>query len=75
MNKEDVLHGNQIILEKDEFLLLSYHQKLQKQDIKRAHLKMERTKVYWLNWAERTNQFPEYQDDILRSALVLKLLS
>jgi GH15 family glucan-1,4-alpha-glucosidase len=75
LDKEDVLNGNQISLEKDEFFLLSYHQKLQKQDIKRAHLKMERTKVYWLNWAERTNEFPEYQDEILRSALVLKLLS
>ncbi|MDA3819811.1 MAG: glycoside hydrolase family 15 protein [Candidatus Delongbacteria bacterium] len=74
-NQRDVLDGNIISLKKDEFFLLSYHQKLQEQTIQRAYLKMERTKVYWLNWSDRTTEFPHYQDEILRSALVLKLLS
>ncbi|MFO7880237.1 MAG: glycoside hydrolase family 15 protein [Bacteroidota bacterium] len=74
-NKEAILRGDKIKLEQDGFILISYHQKLQKQDVTRAHLKMERTKVYWLNWAERTNEFPEYQDEVMRSALLLKLLS
>ncbi|HKL07200.1 MAG TPA: glycoside hydrolase family 15 protein, partial [Bacteroidales bacterium] len=32
-------------------------------------------KVYWLNWSERTRRYKKYNDEILRSALVLKLLS
>jgi GH15 family glucan-1,4-alpha-glucosidase len=36
---------------------------------------MERTKVYWLNWSERSKKFGKYNKEILRSALTLKLLS
>lgn len=75
LNDQDVVEGNEIEIEKDEFLLLSYNQKLLRQDLYRAYLKLERTKVYWLNWAERTSSFKKYNDEIIRSALVLKLLS
>ena len=73
-NKQDVLEGEKITLEKDEYFLLSYHQKLLPQSIERAKLKMERTKVYWLNWSEQTRQFIAYNDEINRSTLALKLL-
>jgi GH15 family glucan-1,4-alpha-glucosidase len=55
--------------------LLSYNQKILEQNVERAYLKLERTKVYWLNWSERTKRYKKYNDEILRSALVLKLLS
>jgi GH15 family glucan-1,4-alpha-glucosidase len=74
-NDQDVVQGKTLEIENDEFLLLSYNQKLLRQDIDRAYLKLERTKVYWLNWAERTSSFIKYNDEIVRSALVLKLLS
>ena len=32
------------------------------------------TKVYWLNWTEDTHRFSSYNKEIVRSALVLKLL-
>jgi len=73
-NKQDALEGRKIILEKDEYFLLSYHQKLLPQSVERAKLKLERTKVYWLNWSEQTRQFIAYNDEINRSALALKLL-
>ncbi|MGM0650425.1 MAG: glycoside hydrolase family 15 protein [Bacteroidota bacterium] len=75
LNYSDILNGEKIRLTCDAFLLLSYHQKLQRQSVKRCYLKMERTKLYWLNWSERTTDFPQYEDEIMRSALVLKLLS
>ncbi len=59
----------------DAFFLLSYNQKLLEQSVQRAYLKMERTKVYWLNWSERTSKYARYNKEILRSALALKLLS
>ncbi|RKD87733.1 glycoside hydrolase family 15 protein [Mangrovibacterium diazotrophicum] len=59
----------------DEFCLISYNQKLLHQDVRRSMLKLERTKVYWLNWAERTTSFKVFQEEIIRSALTLKMLS
>ncbi len=46
-----------------------------RQDVRRSKLKLERTKVYWLNWAERTTSFRKFEDEIIRSALTLKMLS
>jgi GH15 family glucan-1,4-alpha-glucosidase len=74
-NYHDILESKAISLEKDEFCLFSYNQKLLPQDTRRASLKLERTKVYWLNWAERTTSYKLYNDEIIRSALTLKMLS
>ena len=57
------------------FCLVSYNQKLLQQDVRRTKLKLERTKVYWLNWSERTTSFKKYEELIMRSALTLKMLS
>ena len=70
-----ILDEKSIKLTKDEYCLISYNQKLLPQDTRRAKLKMERTKVYWLNWAERTTSYQKYEDEIIRSALTLKMLS
>ncbi|MEA1874945.1 MAG: glycoside hydrolase family 15 protein [Bacteroidota bacterium] len=70
-----ILNSKEILLSKDEYILLSYHQKLHSPTIERSCLKLERTKVYWLNWADRTQKYSQYNDEILRSALVLKLLT
>jgi GH15 family glucan-1,4-alpha-glucosidase len=59
----------------DHFLLLCYNQKLLTQTLYRTYLKLQRTKVYWMNWAERTTRFKVYSDEIIRSSLVLKMLS
>jgi len=62
-------------LKNDEYCLISYNQKLLHQDVRRSKLKLERTKVYWLNWAERTTSFKLFEEEIIRSALTLKMLS
>jgi len=74
-NLQTILNSNPIQLLKDEFCLISYNQKLLEQDVRRANLKMERTKVYWLNWTEKTTSFKKYEEEIIRSALTLKMLS
>jgi alpha,alpha-trehalase len=75
LEKEKVLNNEEVVLEGDLFFLISYHQKLLKQSLERSDLKLQRTKVYWLNWSEETHKFSNYNKEILRSALVLKLLS
>ncbi len=75
LDREKVLEGKEITLEEDAFLLLSYNQKLLEQTTERSYLKLQRTKVYWLDWSEQTRKFAKYNQEITRSALVLKLLS
>ncbi|SHF90638.1 Glucoamylase (glucan-1,4-alpha-glucosidase), GH15 family [Mariniphaga anaerophila] len=75
IEKEKVVNGDEIELTQDAYFLISYNQKLLAQSIERSYLKLQRTKVYWLNWSEETHRFREYDEQILRSALVLKLLS
>jgi len=73
---ETILKGEEItVSESHGYFLISYHEKLLTQSIKREFLKLERTRVYWMNWAEKTTEYKHYNDEILRSALVLKLLS
>ncbi|MEW7291523.1 glycoside hydrolase family 15 protein [Aquimarina sp. 2304DJ70-9] len=72
---ESILNSEEIILENHAYFLISYHEKILKQSLERCYLKMQRTRVYWLNWCENTTSYKHYNDQILRSALVLKLLS
>jgi len=74
-NLKSILQEETLTLTKDEFCLLSYNQKLLPQDVRLTRLKMERTKVYWMNWAERTTSYKKYEEEIIRSALTLKILS
>ncbi|NDW18749.1 glycoside hydrolase family 15 protein [Dysgonomonas sp. 216] len=72
---DTILSCGEIILEKEEFMLLSYGQKLVSIDIDRVYLEYQRTKVYWLNWNNRSRKFIQYNDVISRSLLILKLMS
>ena len=65
----------EIRLEKDEFLLRSYNEKVIPIDIEREKIEYCRTLVYWLNWTNRTRQYTCYNEVVERSMLVLKLLS
>ncbi|HUI32220.1 MAG: glycoside hydrolase family 15 protein [Dysgonamonadaceae bacterium] len=69
------LNGDEFVLENHQFFLLSYNQKLVNINLNEIHLNYERTKVYWMNWSNRSRQFNEYNDIIMRSMLVLKLMS
>lgn len=70
-----ILQKKSITLTNDSFLLVSYNQKLIPVDIKRVELEYQRTRVYWLNWTNRSRKFTQYNGSIERSMLVLKLMS
>lgn len=72
---QEVLDGKLIRLSKDNYMLISYNEKLVRIDHDRVYLEYQRTKVYWLNWVNRSRVFRRYNDVITRSLLVLKLLS
>ncbi len=72
---DDILESREVTLFKDEFMLLSYDQKVIPIDVKRVYLEYQRTKVYWLNWDNRSPKFTTYNEEISRSLLALKLMS
>lgn len=67
--------GEEFDLVRDEFLLLSYNEKIIPVDLEREKLEYCRTLVYWLNWSNRTKKYTRYNDVIERSMLTLKLMS
>ena len=75
LDMDAVLTGREISLEKEEFFLLSYYQKIIPIDLERVNLELERTKIYWMNWANRSVKFEKYGDITTRSLLVLKLMT
>ncbi|MHB9056421.1 MAG: glycoside hydrolase family 15 protein [Paludibacteraceae bacterium] len=72
---DTVINSKEFTLTSHQFFLLSYSQKLIKIDVNRVLLDYERTKVYWLNWINRSREYKQYEDMINRSMLVLKLMS
>lgn len=72
---QKTLNSEEITLERDSFYQLSYNQKLLAVDQEAIYLEYSQTKVYWLEWTYRTVNFKRYGEEIVRSALVLKLLS
>jgi alpha,alpha-trehalase len=75
LNGTDILNSNEITINSHQFLLLSYNQKLIEIDIKRVYVEFQRTKVYWLNWTNRSKKYEKYSEEIIRSLLVLKIMS
>ncbi len=75
LDLEVILGNHYIEISGNHFFCITYNQKLIKTDYTRAYLEYQRTKVYWMNWSNRTLVLPKYRNEILRSALVLKLLT
>lgn len=75
LKSEDILNSNEITINFHQFLMLSYNQKLIEIDIKRVYVEFQRTKVYWLNWTNRSRRYEKYSEEIVRSLLVLKIMS
>ncbi|WP_373055995.1 glycoside hydrolase family 15 protein [Zunongwangia sp. H14] len=72
---DDILEYREITLTENAYCLVGYHEKLVTQSLDRSYLKFQRTKTYWMNWSEKTTRYSHYQNEIMRSALVLKALS
>ena len=75
LDLDDILQQREITLTGNAYCLIGYHEKLITQSLDRSYLKFQRTKTYWMNWSEKTTRYSHYSNEIMRSALVLKLLS
>ncbi|MCL6588897.1 MAG: glycoside hydrolase family 15 protein [Firmicutes bacterium] len=75
INFSQILGREEVVIEGDLFFLLSYNEKLLEINLDRIHLLFEKTKLYWLNWVDQGAKFSRYNEEIIRSSLVLKLLT
>ncbi|SKB83515.1 Glucoamylase (glucan-1,4-alpha-glucosidase), GH15 family [Salegentibacter holothuriorum] len=75
LDLNDILEQKEIELTGNAYCLLGYHEKLITQSLDRSYLKFQRTKTYWMNWSSKTTRYTHYENEIMRSALVLKCLS
>ena len=73
--KKKVLHGEELTLTENGFFLLAYNEKIFLPNTEKAFLELERTRIYWLDWSQKTPSYKKFDKEIKRSALTLKLLS
>ncbi|VAW13270.1 Glucoamylase [hydrothermal vent metagenome] len=74
-NKNAIVEGRELELTEDGYFLLGYNEKLFQPTVRKMYTELERTKVYWLNWSDKTPNYRKYNSQISRSAITLKLLS
>ena len=74
-DKDNILSASEIQLRKDHFVTVSYNEKIKVPNQQQTQFEFERTKVYWLNWCHKTPTFSNYNQEILRSAMTLKLMT
>ncbi len=75
LNLEAIINREELVLMSDNYVLVSYHQKLIPINQDRVELEYQRTRVYWLNWTNRAKKFNLFSEEIERSMLILKLMS
>lgn len=73
--KESVLNGKELVLEKDGYFMVCYNEKILKPTTVKMALELERTKVYWLDWAHKAPSYNKFNNEIIRSAITLKMLT
>ena len=57
LDLKKVVNHDEITLEKDEFFLFSFNEKVIPVDIEREKLEYCRTLVYWLNWTDHAKRY------------------
>ncbi|MGB5646014.1 glycoside hydrolase family 15 protein [Muriicola sp.] len=74
-NKNAVVEGRVMEVTENGYFLLAYNEKIFQPSTRKVYLDLERTKVYWLNWSNKTPNYKKYNAQINRSAITLKLLT
>lgn len=74
-NKKAIVEEDEILLKEDGLFLMTYNEKILVPTTEKVYMELERTRIYWLDWSERTSSYGKFDTEIKRSALTLKLLS
>ncbi|MCK0159923.1 glycoside hydrolase family 15 protein [Allomuricauda sp. F6463D] len=73
--KNSILEQKDVTLEEDGYFLICYNEKIFKPTTQKIALELERTKVYWLDWVDKTPTYKKFNEQIIRSAITLKMLT
>jgi glucoamylase len=68
-----ILKEKPFLLSQDQYMVFSYGVPLEAPLAETAEQFLSKTRSYWINWVKSTSIPYIYQDEVLRSALVLKL--
>ncbi|MEM8508424.1 MAG: glycoside hydrolase family 15 protein [Bacteroidota bacterium] len=74
-NKNHIVNGEEITLKEDGYFLVCYNEKILRPTTEKIALELERTKIYWLDWVDRTPTYKRFNKEIMRSAITLKMLT
>jgi GH15 family glucan-1,4-alpha-glucosidase len=75
LSEEGILRGETFTLAKEEFLLLSYHERLKSPTVEGIRREGESTQAYWQTWSSHCRLPSVAPEAVLRSALTLKLMT
>ncbi len=75
LNKEAIINSSEIMLNENIYFVISYNEKINLPNIEKVFFELDQTKVYWKSWSYKTPSFESYNDEIIRSAMTLKLLN
>jgi GH15 family glucan-1,4-alpha-glucosidase len=75
LNMEDVRQGREIILPPYAYMVLSYHEKLDNFTMEKIYHQFEKTKAFWLDYVDQLRYPALYRDDVVRSAITLKMMA
>ena len=75
LNMEDVRQDKEIILPPYAYMVLSYHEKLANFTTEKIYHQFEKTKAFWLDYVDQLRYPALYRDDVVRSAITLKMMT
>ena len=75
LKKEAIINSSKLKLSEDIYFVISYNEKINLPDLEKVLFELDQTKVYWKRWCYKTPLFKHYNDEILRSAMTLKLMN
>ena len=75
LKKEAIINSTKLKLSEDIYFVISYNEKINLPNLDKVLFELDQTKVYWKRWCYKTPLFKHYNDEILRSAMTLKLMN
>jgi GH15 family glucan-1,4-alpha-glucosidase len=75
LNKDAIINSSELVLKENIFFVISYNEKINLPEIKHVFFELDQTKIYWKRWCNKTPTFKQYNNEIIRSAMTLKLLN
>ncbi len=75
LDMQKIVRGDEIHLPPYAYIVLSYHEKLENFAMETIYHQFEKTKAHWLDYVDQLRCPERYREEVIRSAITLKMLS